>query len=105
MQTYLYYFDFYGVRDVNIYHDVVASTSGKVAALTESQLGSLGQSLMNAKFSQQQENEADDCGYDFLVAQGRNPWGIVMSFEKLMNLEGDSGSKQSYIQKMFSSHP
>ena len=85
--------------------DVVASTSGKVAALTESQLGSLGQSLMNAKFSQQQENEADDCGYDFLVAQGRNPWGIVMSFEKLMNLEGDSGSKQSYIQKMFSSHP
>ena len=39
--------------------DVVASTSGKVAALTESQLGSLGQSLMNAKFSQQQENEAD----------------------------------------------
>lgn len=85
--------------------DVVASTGGKAASLTESQLGTLGQSLMNAKFSQKQENEADDCGYDFLVAQGRNPWGIVMSFEKLLNLEGGSGNKQSYIQKMFSSHP
>ena len=85
--------------------DAVASTGGKAAALTESQLGTLGQSLMGAKFSQKQENEADDCGYDFLVAKGRNPWGIVMSFEKLMDLEGGSGSKQSYIQKMFSSHP
>ncbi|CAK7061713.1 MAG: Metalloprotease LoiP [Parabacteroides distasonis] len=85
--------------------DAVASTGGKAAALTESQLGTLGQSLMSAKFSQKQENEADDCGYDFLVAQGRNPWGIVMSFEKLMNLEGGSGGSQSYIQKMFSSHP
>lgn len=85
--------------------DAVASAGGKVAALTESQLGTLGQSLMNAKFSQKQENEADDCGYDFLVSKGRNPWGIVMSFEKLMKLEGGAGEKRSYIQKMFSSHP
>ena len=28
-----------------------------------------------------------------------------MSFEKLMKLEESSGAKQSYIQKMFSSHP
>lgn len=85
--------------------DAVASTSGKAAALTDSQLGSLGQALIGAKYSQKQENEADDCGYDFLVSNKRNPWGIVMSFEKLMKLEGDSGSKQTYIQKMFSSHP
>lgn len=85
--------------------DAIASTGGKAAALTDSQLGTLGQSLMNAKYSQKQENEADDCGYDFLVAQGRNPWGIVMSFEKLMNMEGENAGKQSYIQKMFSSHP
>lgn len=85
--------------------DAIASTGGKAAALTESQLGTIGQSLASAKFSQKQENEADDCGYDFLVSKGKNPWGIVMSFEKLMSLEGDSGTKQSYIQKMFSSHP
>lgn len=84
--------------------DVVGSANNKIAALTDSQLGTLGTSLMSAKYSQKQENEADDCGYDFLVAKGRNPWGIVMSFEKLQSLEGGSG-QQSYIQKMFSSHP
>lgn len=85
--------------------DAVASAGGKAAVLTDSQLGTLGQSLMNARFSQKQENEADDCGYDFLVSKGKNPWGIVMSFEKLMKLEGGSAANKSYIQKMFSSHP
>lgn len=83
--------------------DAVASTGGVAAALTESQLGSLGESLINAKYSQKQENEADDCGYDFLVANGRNPWGMVMAFEKMQKMEGDTSA--SYVQKMFSSHP
>lgn len=85
--------------------DAVASTSAKAAALTESQLGQLGTSLLNAKYSQKQENEADDCGYDFLVAHDRNPWGMVMAFEKFLTLEGGTQQKSSYIQKMFSSHP
>ena len=85
--------------------DAVASTGGKAAALTDSQLGTLGTALINAKYSQKQEKEADDCGYDFLVANGRNPWGMVMAFEKLESLEGQSGNSSSYISKMFSSHP
>ncbi len=85
--------------------DAVASTGDKAAALTESQLGVLGESLINAKYSQKQESEADDCGYDFLVSKGRNPWGIVMSFEKLQSIEGNSGQQMSSVQKMFSSHP
>lgn len=85
--------------------DAVSSTGGVAAALTDSQLGTLGESLINAKYSQKQEKEADDCGYDFLKANGRNPWGIAMSFEKLQSLEGENGTKQSAIQKMFSSHP
>ena len=83
--------------------DAAGAANGKVAMLTESQLGALGQTLMNAKYSQKQESEADDCGYDFLVANGLNPWGMSMAFEKLMGSEGDA--KQSTIQKMFSSHP
>lgn len=83
--------------------DAVSATGGKAAALTDSQLGSLGESLINAKYSQKQEKEADDCGYDFLVANGRNPWGMVKSFEKLQNLEGST--KSTTVQKMFSSHP
>lgn len=83
--------------------DAVASTGGVAAALSESQLGSLGQSLISAKYSQKQEKEADNCGYDFLVANGRNPWGMVKAFEKLQDMEGDT--KHSYVTKMFSSHP
>lgn len=85
--------------------DVIASTSNTAAALTESQLGALGSSLAGAKFSQKQENEADDCGYDFLVSNGRNPWGMVKAFEKFLDMEGGSSEKASYVSKMFSSHP
>lgn len=83
--------------------DAISASNGKIAALTDSQLGTLGESLINAKYSQKQEKEADDCGYDFLVANGRNPWGMVKSFEKLQNLEGST--KSTTVQKMFSSHP
>ena len=83
--------------------DGVASAGGTAAALTESQLGTLTQSLINAKYSQKQEKEADDCGYDFLVSKGKNPWGMVMAFEKFLTMEGSQ--KSSYVTKMFSSHP
>ncbi|MDE7473682.1 MAG: M48 family metalloprotease, partial [Muribaculaceae bacterium] len=83
--------------------DAAGAASGKVAKLTDSQLSAISQNLMSAKFSQKQEMEADDCGYDFLVANGVNPWGMTMAFEKLSNMEG--GTKSSMIQKMFSSHP
>ncbi len=84
--------------------DAVASTGNTAAALTESQLGKLSESLIGARYSQKQENEADDCGYDFLVKNKRNPWGMVMAFEKLQSLEGEA-QNTSYIAKMFSSHP
>lgn len=83
--------------------DGISSAGGVAAALSDSQLGTLTQSLINAKYSQKQENEADDCGYDFLVSKGKNPWGMVMAFEKLQAMEGNQ--KSSYISKMFSSHP
>lgn len=83
--------------------DFVSSANATAAALTESQLSALGKSLLNARYSQKQELEADNCGYDFLRDHGRNPWGMVMAFEKLQKLEGGNG--MTYIQKMFSSHP
>ncbi|MDE6468798.1 MAG: M48 family metallopeptidase [Muribaculaceae bacterium] len=85
--------------------DAVASTGGVASALTESQLGTLGEALINAKYSQKQEKEADDCGYDFLKSNGRNPWGMVKAFEKMQSMEEQSGVSSSYVTKMFSSHP
>lgn len=87
--------------------DAIASTSNTAAALTDSQLGALGESLVNAKYSQKQEGEADDYGYDFLKKHGKNPWGMAMAFEKLKQMEAEAGGggKESYFNKMFSSHP
>ena len=85
--------------------DAVASTGGRIAALTDSQLGAIGEALVNAKYSQKQEKEADNYGYDFLKKNGKNPWGIVRSFEKLSAMEQESGASSNYISKMFSSHP
>lgn len=84
--------------------DALSSAGGTIAVLTDSQLGSLGESLINARYSQKQEKEADNCGYDFLRSKGKNPWGMVMAFEKLGSMEGNA-AQQSYISKMFSSHP
>ncbi|MDE6338166.1 MAG: M48 family metallopeptidase, partial [Muribaculaceae bacterium] len=84
--------------------DAIGAASGKLAVLTDSQLGKLGESLIGAKYSQKQEKEADNCGYEFLVSKGRNPWGMVMAFEKFRDMEQSAGSKMSYMQKMFSSH-
>lgn len=85
--------------------DAAGSAGGKLAALTDSQLGNMAESLAGARYSQKQEKEADDYGYNFLKTNGRNPWGMVRSFEKLQQLSGENGGSQSYIQKMFSSHP
>lgn len=81
--------------------DAISSTGGLVAKLTDSQLGAIGEKLVNAKYSQKQENEADDAGYNFLVKNGINPWGMAMAFEKLQSDE----SLSNFLQKMFSSHP
>ncbi len=86
--------------------DGIASAGGKAAALTESQLGELGEAVLNSQFSQKEESQADDYGYEFLKKNGKNPWAIALSFEKLKKLEDEAGAgKGSKLDKMFSSHP
>ena len=81
----------------------LASTNETVAALTDSQLGALGSAMLEAKFSRDQESEADDYGYNFLVKAGKNPWAMAMAFEKLQALSGSSQSGP--VSNLFSSHP
>ena len=86
--------------------DGIASTNGAAAALSESQLGSLGEALLNATYSQKQESKADGYGYEFLKKNGKNPWAMALAFERLKKLEEDAGvQKDSKWQRMFSSHP
>lgn len=86
--------------------DVLASTSGKVAALTDSQLGALGETLVNTKYSRDQEESADNYGYDFLKSHGKNPWAMALAFEKLQQMEQQGGAAaNSAMAKLFSDHP
>lgn len=84
--------------------DAVASAGGKVAALTDSQLGVLGEAVISARYSQKQESNADSYAYDFLKANGRNPLVLCMAFRKLQSLEGSAGTS-GLVAQLFSSHP
>ncbi|MCU5774575.1 M48 family metallopeptidase [Erwiniaceae bacterium BAC15a-03b] len=75
------------------------AAGGVAASLSQSQLGDLGEKLVNAQFSQSQESQADDYSFDLLKKRGINPNGLVTSFEKLAKLEGGHQSS------MFDSHP
>ncbi|WJD50930.1 MULTISPECIES: M48 family metallopeptidase [unclassified Enterobacter] len=76
-----------------------ASAGGVVGSLSQSQLGDLGEKLVNSQFSQRQESEADDYSYDLLRKRGISPAGLATSFEKLSKLE--AGRQSS----MFDDHP
>ena len=83
----------------------VASASSTTAALADSQLGAIGQAVLGAKYSRKQETEADDFGYEFLKACGKNPWAMAMSFEKLQKVAGGNTQAASMVNNLFSSHP
>ena len=86
--------------------DGVSSQGGKIATLTDSQLGDLTEALVNARYSQKQECEADDYGYEFLKKAGKNPWAMALSFRKLKELQEQSGAQlSSKLNQLFSTHP
>lgn len=85
--------------------DGIGALGETAAALTDSQLGAIGEALMNSKYSRKQESNADDYGYEFLKSNGKNPWAMALAFTKLQQLEQSSGASAGALQKMFSSHP
>lgn len=75
-----------------------ASGGAVVAGLAKSELGKLGEELVNAQFSQSQENEADAYGVEFMKRHGYNLSAAITAMQKL-NASG--GGEHS----MLSSHP
>lgn len=77
--------------------------AGGYGQLAGTILGDISEAYVNAQFSQAQETRADDFGFQFSVQQGRDPYSMCRSLEKLNNLSG--GGQSSTLAKMFSSHP
>ena len=77
--------------------------AGGVGQLAGTVLGDISEAYVNAQFSQKQESNADEYGFQFTVDQGRDPYSMARSLEKLNSLS--SGQQSSTLAKMFSSHP
>ena len=77
--------------------------AGGYGQLAGTVLGDISEAYVNAQFSQSQESQADEYGFQFTVDQGRDPYSMARSLEKLNTLS--SGQQSSTLAKMFSSHP
>ncbi|OCG68945.1 MULTISPECIES: M48 family metallopeptidase [unclassified Gilliamella] len=60
-----------------------ASGNAKLASLSNSSLGALASAVINAQFSQKQEQDADNYSFDYLVKKKINPAGLATAFDKL----------------------
>ena len=90
--------------------DGIASTGNVAAAISDNGLGAIGEALMGAQYSQKQEFQADEFGYNFLKSSGKNPWAMAMAFEKLQSLSGGSttagkAASGDSVSQLFSTHP
>lgn len=83
--------------------NVVNSTGGTIATLSQSVLGDIGEAFLGSQYSQKQEYAADEYGYKFSTEHGFDPYSMANALEKLVTLAGSG--KSSLVQKMFSSHP
>lgn len=64
--------------------------------------GSIGASALLAKYSRDNEREADQLGMEYMAHSGHNPQGMVQLMEMLTE---KSKYKPDLIETMFSSHP
>lgn len=83
--------------------DAAASQSDKVATMSESQLGKIGNAMLDSKHSRKQESEADEFSYDFMKRNGYDVNAVESSFNILAKMS--EGASASFLQKMMSSHP
>lgn len=79
-----------------------ASAAGGVGALADSDLGALGEKLVNSQFSQSQETAADDYGLAFMKKHKYKVSAMESAFRKLA---AQSGGKGGALDEMLSSHP
>lgn len=83
--------------------DGVSSQSGKLAAITDSQLGKIGSAMIDSKHSQKQESEADIFAYDFMKSNGYNVNAVESAFSILAKMS--EGAQTDFLTRMMSSHP
>jgi len=82
----------------NVAFDAAGAVSETIASLNASQLGQLAKVVVNARFSQADELEADAYAVRALRNLGRDPYAMQRSIETLEKIGGSGGG-------FLSSHP
>ncbi|MDP5231730.1 MAG: M48 family metallopeptidase [Cellulophaga sp.] len=77
---------------------VANTNAGKV--LADDEIGGFMENMLNAQFSQTNESESDEYGFDFLVKHNLNYHAMEGAFQKLADLSSDGGKSS-----LMSSHP
>jgi putative metalloprotease len=85
--------------------DAAASQSGAVTAISESQLGSFANALLDTKYNRKQESQADDYAYTFMKQHNYKVTALASAFNKFAKMEKEAGDNRSKSEKMLSSHP
>jgi putative metalloprotease len=83
--------------------DAAASQSDKIAKISDSQLGKIGTTLIDRKFSRKQESEADTYSYDFMKRNAYNVNAVASAFGILAKLS--EGKEAGFLDRLMSSHP
>lgn len=78
-----------------------ASAAGGVGKMADTELGDLGEKLVNSQFSQSQETASDDYGLEFMKKHKYKVQAMESAFRKIAALSGKSGG----MDQMLSTHP
>jgi predicted Zn-dependent protease len=81
---------------------VVAASQDKNAGALAAGLGALGAGALLAKYSRDDERQADGLGMEYMTKAGYNPQGMVDLMDVLRSM---SREKPSALEMMFASHP
>ena len=81
----------------------ISSQSDKIAKVTDSQLGQIGNAMLDSKHSRKQETEADDYSYNFMKRNGYDVNAVEAAFKILADMSGNAQS--NFLTQMMSSHP
>ena len=81
---------------------LIAGTASQSLGNLAGTVGGLGASLFLARYSREDERQADELGMDYMVGAGYSPQGMVGLMDVLRSM---GKSQPSAIEAMFSSHP
>ena len=62
--------------------NAAGAASSTVSKLSDSELGAMAEALAGAQYSQKQETEADDYGFEFCIKNNLDPYVHVQCFER-----------------------